>query len=62
MPGGLVTGGARVQSGKMRAEAAVVVGGLGVFGFVETEELVVFGGAQADCLLDRPGQAEREDG
>jgi hypothetical protein len=39
----------------------VVVGGLGVFGFVEAEELVVFGGAQPYCLLDGPGNAERED-
>jgi hypothetical protein len=46
----------------MRAESAEVVGGLGVFGFVEAEKLVVFGGAQADCLLNGPGNAEREDG
>jgi hypothetical protein len=56
-----LTGGARVQGGEVRAEAAVVVGGLGVFGFVEAEELVVFGGAQPYCLLDGPGNAERED-
>jgi hypothetical protein len=74
MPGGLVTGGARVQrsafpanrprptSREVRAEAAVVVGGLGVFGFVEAEEFVVFRGAQADRFLDGPGDAESEDG
>lgn len=49
-----------VQRGQVRAETAVIVGGLGVVGLVEPHELVVPFGAQADRLLDAPGEPQRE--
>jgi hypothetical protein len=58
MPGGHgVTG-----RGEVGTDAAVVVGGFRVLGLVDAREFVLGRGAQADGLLDEPGdrRATRE--